>query len=110
MSTHGVRTHRTSSICVNAGLEAASPEGRPKPIVVEYALEPLEAFMKNRDADMIRVYGLNHWDAQIIEDPVMADALELLRDLIEEVSQAVSVDSTTYSRLVSEASILRPGA
>jgi len=96
-------------ICVDTGLVAASVEGRPKPIVIQYALEPLAAFMQNRDADMIRVYGMNHWSIQITEDPVMANALEFLRNLIGEVSQAASVDSATYSRLVGDAGILRPG-
>ena len=96
-------------ICVDAGLEAASTEGRPKPIVIQYALEPLVAFMENRDAGIIRIYGNNHWSAQIIEDPAMANALEFLRDLIVEVSPAVSVDSGRYRRLVSDARVLLPG-
>jgi hypothetical protein len=96
-------------ICVDAGLLAASAEGRPKPIVIQYALEPLVAFMQNRDAGVIRVYGINHWSVKITEDPVMANALEFLRNLIGEVSRAGSVDSATYSRLVGEAGILRPG-
>jgi len=97
-------------ICVDAGLEAASAEGRPKPIVIEYALEPLVAFMQNRDAGMIRVYGNNHWSVQITEDPAMEAAINFLRDLIAEVSQATSVDSEELERLVSNASVLRPGS
>ena len=97
-------------ICVNAGLVAASAEERPKPIAIEYALEPLVAFMENRDADTIRVYGRNHWNVQIIEDPAMEAAIGFLRNMIAEVSQAVSVDSITYNRLVGDAGILRPGA
>jgi hypothetical protein len=97
-------------ICVNAGLEAASAEGRPKPIVIEYALEPLVAFMQNRDAGVIRVYGKNHWSVQITEDPAMEAAINFLRDLIAEVSQATSVDSEELKRLVSNASVLRPGS
>jgi len=97
-------------ICVDAGLEAASTEGRPKPIVIQYALEPLVAFMQNRDAGTIRIYGNNHWSVQIIEDPAMANALEFLRNLIGDVSRAVSVDSARYSQLVSDAQVLRPGA
>jgi hypothetical protein len=96
-------------ICVDAGLEAASTEGRPKPIVIQYAVEPLVAFMQNRDADMIRVYGNNHWRAQITEDPAMEAALALLRNMIAEVSQATSVDSEVFKRLVCNASVLRPG-
>ena len=97
-------------ICVNAGLVAASAKERPKPIAIEYALEPLVAFMENRDADTIRVYGRNHWNVQIIEDPAMEAAIGFLRNMIAEVSQAVSVDSVTYNRLVGDAGILRPGA
>ena len=97
-------------ICVDAGLAAASAEGRPKPIVIEYALEPLVAFMENRDADMIRVYGKNRWRAQIIEDPAMEAAIGFLRDMIAEVSRATSVDSEELKRLVSNASVLRPGS
>jgi hypothetical protein len=97
-------------ICVDAGLVAASAEERPKPIAIEYALEPLVAFMENRDADTIRVYGRNRWNVQIIEDPAMEAAIGFLRNMIAEVSQAASVDSVTYNRLVGDAGILRPGA
>ena len=97
-------------ICVNAGLVAASTEERPKPIAIEYALEPLVAFMESRDADTIRVYGRNRWNVQIIEDPAMEAAIGFLRNMIAEVSQAMSVDSVTYNRLVGDAGILRPGA
>jgi len=79
-------------------------------MAIEYALEPLVAFMESRDPDTIRVYGRNRWNVQILEDPSMEAAIGFLRDMIVEVSQAVSVDSVTYNRLVGDAGILRPGA
>jgi len=95
-------------ICADAGLAAASVDSRPKPISIQYALEPLMAFMQNRDAGTIRIYGDNHWSKEIIKDPAMAKALGFLRSLIEEVSEAALADSRQFDRLVSEAAVLRP--
>jgi hypothetical protein len=95
-------------VCTEAGLEAAMSGGRPKSTLIYYALEPLKAFLENRDAAMIRQYGLKYWERKIVGDPAMLAALEFLRGMIREVSQAASVDSREFSRLVSAGTVLRP--
>lgn len=95
-------------ICADAGLAAASPGGRPKPVLIEYALEPLMAVAEDRDANVIRVRGHEYWSREVLKDPVMAQAVQFLRGLIGSLSQAASVDSREYARLVGEAEVLRP--
>jgi hypothetical protein len=63
---------------------------------------------EDRDFDVIRTYGDNHWGREIINDPEMARALGFLRRLITKVSQDTSVDSLEFGRFVTEAAVLRP--
>jgi hypothetical protein len=77
-------------------------------ISLHFALEPLIAVMQNQDVDIIRTYGDDYWNREIIEDPAMTMALGFLRRSITKVSQGASVDSNEFDGLVREAAVLRP--
>jgi hypothetical protein len=95
-------------ICARAALAAASTDDSPKPIVIQYALEPMMAFMEDRDADIIRQRGDTYWNEEIIKDPAMAAAIEFLRELILRASQNTVIDSVEFVGLVEAGSVLRP--
>lgn len=106
---HPRRTYAQDAlICADAGLAAASANDHPNPRLIHSALEPLIVWTEDRDADVIRTYGDNYWDREIINDPLMARALEFLRRLIVKASQRPPVDSLEFGRLVREAAVLRP--
>lgn len=96
-------------ICADAGLAAASGDDRPQGRLIQFALEPLAAVLEDRDTDLIRTYGQRHWRREIVKDPAMAAALGFLHELIATASHAVSVDSSGFRALVSEAALLRAG-
>jgi hypothetical protein len=95
-------------ICTDAGLAAASVNDRPKPMLIHFALEPLIALMQDRDVNLIRRYGDDHWSREIIRDPAMAAALGFMHRSIANVSQVTSVDSHLFGKLAREAAVLRP--
>lgn len=95
-------------ICARAALAAASTGDRPKPVLIQYALEPLMAFMEDRDADMIRQRGDAYWSEEIVKDPAMAAAINFLRKLITRASQNTMVDSVEFIDLAEAGSVLRP--
>jgi hypothetical protein len=95
-------------ICADAGLAAASVDGRPKSIWVQYALEPLAAVLENRDKDIIRVHGSKYWEHEVLSDPTMAAALDFLHRMNEEMSRIDSVDRRRFNQLVGEAAVLLP--
>jgi hypothetical protein len=95
-------------ICADAGLAAASTNVRPKPIWIQYALEPQMASMQARDADVIRTHGEDYWSRSVVDDPAMAGALAFLRESIATVSRSDSVDERQYRGMVERATVLRP--
>jgi hypothetical protein len=95
-------------ICARGALAAASTDEPPKPVLIQYALEPLTAFMEDRDADMIRQRGDAYWSEEIVKDPAMAVAIDFLRKLVERASQETMVDSVEFIDLAEAGSVLRP--
>jgi len=95
-------------ICADAGLAAASVDGRPKSIWVQYALEPLAAVLENRDRDIIRMHGSKYWEHEVLSDPTMTAALDFFRSMTEEMSRIDSVDRGRFNQLVGEAAVLLP--
>ncbi|MGE5133610.1 MAG: hypothetical protein ACM32E_11965 [Gemmatimonadota bacterium] len=106
---HPWRTYAQDAlICADAGLAAASVSDRPDSRVIHSALDPLIVWMEDRDSDVIRTYGDNHWDREIVNDPEMARALVFLRRLIAKMLKGPPLDSLEFNRLVGEAAVLRP--
>ena len=95
-------------ICADAGLAAASVDARPKPIWIQYVLEPLMASMQIRDLGIIRARGNGYWSTTIVNDPAMAAALGFLRGSMARELRDAPVGQLDYRRLVEEAAVLRP--
>jgi hypothetical protein len=95
-------------ICADAGLAAASVDGRPKSIWVQYALEPLAAVLENRDKDIVRIHGSKYWEHEVLSDPMMTAALDFFRRITGEMSRIDSVDRRRFNQLVGEAAVLLP--
>jgi hypothetical protein len=106
---HPWRTYvQDALICADAGLAAASANDRPNPRLIHSALEPLIAWTEDRDSEIIRTYGDNHWDREITGDPLMARALGFLRQMIASASRRPPVDSLEFGGLVAGAAVLCP--
>lgn len=95
-------------ICADAGLAAASTDAQPKPIWIQYALEPQMASLQIRDVDVIRSLGDEYWSRSVVGDPIMAGALVFLRESIAAISRDESVDQVQYRSIVEGAAVLRP--
>jgi hypothetical protein len=95
-------------LCARGALAAASTDDRPKPVLIQYALEPLMAFMEDRDADMIRLRGDAYWSEEIVKDPAMAAGIDFLRRLIVRASQNTIIGSVEFTDLAEAGAVLRP--
>ena len=95
-------------ICARGALAAASTDDRPKPVLIQYALEPIMAFMEDRDADVIRQRGDAYWSEEIVKDPAMAAAMDFLQKVIARASENRQVDSAEFVELTEAGSVLRP--
>lgn len=106
---HPWRTYAQDAlICADAGLAAASVNDQPDPRLIHSALEPLIVWAEGRDYEVIRTYGDDYWDREIVNDPLMVIALGFLRRMIAKMSQRPSVDSLEFDRWVTDAAVLRP--
>ena len=95
-------------ICADGGLEAASIDGHPKPIWIQYAIEPMMTSLQMRDVDIIRLHGDDYWSKSIIHDSAMAGTLAFLQESISKISRSESVRITQYRSMVDEAAVLCP--
>lgn len=95
-------------ICADAGLASASMHEHPAPQLIHSALEPLIVWAEGRDLDIIRTYGDDHWDRELVNDPLFIAALEFLRGMIAKASRGSLVDPLEFDRWVAEAAVLRP--
>jgi hypothetical protein len=95
-------------ICTDAGLAAASVDLRPDPIWIQFALEPLMSSLQNRDVEVLRARGEDHWAASVLGDPVMASALAFLQRSITRLLRDPNVDQPGFLSLVEEARVLCP--
>lgn len=95
-------------ICARAALASASTADPPKPILIQYALEPLMVYMEDRDAEIIRQRGNRYWSEEIVDDPAVAVAIRFLRELIAKASQNTLISSIEFIDLVEAGSVLRP--
>ena len=106
---HPWRTYAQDAlICADAGLASASVSDHPDPRLIHSALEPLIVWAEGRDYDVIRTYGDDHWDREIVNDPLIVAALGFLRRMIAQASQRSSVESLEFDRWVTDAAVLRP--